>query len=488
MWIKGTGMNAAYANDHEMVSEVPAPKKKRSANKAARSSAGDTVMVARQYALNAFVRRVLPLRLLAVGIVVAAAFAVLALYRGYDRIGAGVTESAQNEVAIIAARVRQLMEEPGRQLELPAVVQQALAEKRAQPVERSQGRFAYARFYDPDGRLLAEQTQVIDAESTVLTDRIRTSQPSFPATNEHALERAGMLGRPFLRLTVPVVGRTGATVAWADGLFWLSDTAVAQVRSDALKTALYVAMIVLATTALLYPVVLTLVRRVVRYSEDLLAANLDTLEALGSAIAKRDSDTDAHNYRVTLYSLQLADAAGLDAERVRTLIKGAFLHDVGKIGIRDHILHKPAKLDADEFKIMKTHVDHGLDIVRRSRWLTDAQAVVGGHHEKYDGSGYPQGIPGESIPIEARIFAIADVFDALTSRRPYKQPLSFEETMNILDAGRGTHFDPDLLDRFRAVARELYQRYSGRDDDKLRTELRAVVDRYFVGGVETLRY
>lgn len=445
-------------------------------------------MAARQYDLHTFVRRVLPLRLLAAGAVVAVVFAGLALYRGFDRIGAGVTESAQNEIAAITARVRQLLEEPGRHLELRAAVQQALAEKQARPLERSPGRFACARFYDPDGRLLAAQTQAIDAETAALTARMQTSAPRFPVTREHTLERLTMLGRPFLRVTVPVAGRTGTTIAWADGLFWLSDTAVAQVRRDALKAAFYVALIVLVTTALLYPVVLTLVRRVARYSEELLASNLDTLEALGSAIAKRDSDTDAHNYRVTLYSLQLAEAAGLDAERVRTLIKGAFLHDVGKIGIRDHILHKPAKLDADEFRIMQTHVDHGLDIVRRSRWLTDAQAVVGAHHEKYDGSGYPQGIPGEAIPVEARIFAIADVFDALTSRRPYKQPLSFEETMNILEAGRGTHFDPGLLDRFRAVARDLYKRYSGRDDDKLRAELRTEVDRYFVGGLETLRY
>lgn len=445
-------------------------------------------MVAREYALHTFVRRVLPLRLLAAGTAVAVVFAGSALYRGFDRIGTGVTESAQGEISAIAARVRQLMEGAGARPELPAAVQQALAEKQARPVPRSQGRFAYARFYDGNGKLLAEQSRTIDAEATALTARMQASAPTFPAASENSLERAGMIGRPYLRVAVPVTGPTGATVAYAEGLFWLSDVAVAQVRSDALKAALYVAMIVLATTALLYPVVLALVRRVARYSEDLLASNLDTLEALGSAIAKRDSDTDAHNYRVTLYSLQLAEAAGLDAERVRTLIKGAFLHDVGKIGIRDHILHKPAKLDADEFRIMQTHVDHGLDIVRRSRWLTDAQAVVGAHHEKYDGSGYPQGIPGESIPIEARIFAIADVFDALTSRRPYKEPLPFEETMNILDAGRGTHFDPDLLNHFRAVARDLYERYSGRDDDKLRAELRAVVDRYFVGGLETLRY
>ena len=268
----------------------------------------------------------------------------------------------------------------------------------------------------------------------------------------------------------------------------MSEEAVAQVRRTSLQTAFYVGLIVLATALLLYPVILTLMRRLAHYSEGLLAANLEILEVLGSAIAKRDSDTDAHNYRVTLYSLRLAEAAGLDAERTRALIKGAFLHDVGKIGIRDHILHKPARLDADEFRVMQTHVNHGLDIVHRSRWLADAEDVVGSHHEKFDGSGYPRQIAGAAIPAEARIFAIADVFDALTSRRPYKEPLSFDETMKILETGRGQHFDPVLLDHFGAIARALYDSYCGRDDDGLRDEVRTVVGRFFIGGLETLRY
>jgi HD-GYP domain-containing protein (c-di-GMP phosphodiesterase class II) len=212
------------------------------------------------------------------------------------------------------------------------------------------------------------------------------------------------------------------------------------------------------------------------------------MEVLGSAIAKRDSDTDAHNYRVTLYSLRLAEIVGLDGNQTRALIKGAFLHDVGKIGILDHILHKPDRLDADEFRAMQYHVNHGLDIVQRSRWLADAADVVGSHHEKYDGSGYPKHLSGEAIPMVARIFAIADVFDALTSRRPYKEPFSFEATMRILSDGRNQHFDPSLVEYFNTIARELYERYSGRDDDELRAEVRAFVKRHFIGGLDTLRY
>jgi len=209
---------------------------------------------------------------------------------------------------------------------------------------------------------------------------------------------------------------------------------------------------------------------------------------LGNSIAKRDSDTDAHNYRVTLYAVHLAEAAGLDTESTRGLIKGAFLHDVGKIGIRDHILHKPGKLDDAEFEIMRTHVNQGLEIISRSSWLDDAIDVVGSHHAKFDGSGYTQQLQGEKLPLGARIFAITDVFDALTSRRPYKEPFSFEETMQILEQGRGTHFDPTLLDLFATLAEDLYQRYGGREDEQLPQELNQIVQRYFAAGLNSLVY
>jgi HD-GYP domain-containing protein (c-di-GMP phosphodiesterase class II) len=237
---------------------------------------------------------------------------------------------------------------------------------------------------------------------------------------------------------------------------------------------------------MLYPVILTLINRLANFSESLLSANLETIQVLGNAIAKRDSDTDAHNYRVTLYAIHLAEAAKLDTETIRGLIKGAFLHDVGKIGIRDHILHKPGKLDDAEFDTMKTHVDQGLEIIHRSSWLEDAVGVVGSHHEKFDGSGYPQRLQGEKIPLGARIFAITDVFDALTSRRPYKEPFSFEETMQILEQGRGKHFDPGLLDLFASAAGELYGRYGGREDEQLHDELAQFVQRYFTSELNTL--
>lgn len=137
---------------------------------------------------------------------------------------------------------------------------------------------------------------------------------------------------------------------------------------------------------------------------------------------------------------------------------------------------------------MKTHVDKGADIVRPSSWLREGTSVVGFHHEKFAGGGYPHGLRGEDIPITARIFAVADVFDALTSHRPYKKPLKFEETMEILEQDRGKHFDPMVLDAFGKIARGLHDRYGGREGEDLKDELTAVVTGYYSSGMETLSY
>ena len=259
-------------------------------------------------------------------------------------------------------------------------------------------------------------------------------------------------------------------------------------RRAMVRNAIIVIAIVVAVSALLYPVILRLTRRLADYSTHLLDANLETLSVLGSAIAKRDSDTDAHNYRVTLYSIHIGETLGLKDAEMRILIKGSFLHDVGKLGIPDNILLKPARLDPQEFSVMKTHVDKGTDIVQRSSWLREGTEVIGCHHEKFAGGGYPNDLKGEDIPTPARIFAVADVFDALTSHRPYKKPLTFVEAMDMLEQDRGKHFDPAALDAFGKIARVLFDRYAGHEGADLKDELAVMVTKYFSAGMETLHY
>ena len=162
------------------------------------------------------------------------------------------------------------------------------------------------------------------------------------------------------------------------------------------------------------------------------------------------------------------------------MIAGAFLHDAGKIGISDTILLKPGPLTKEEFSVMRTHVLLGVDIISRAHWLQSARDVVEFHHEKFDGSGYMKGLKGEAIPLNARIFAIVDVFDALTSTRPYKKPLLFDETMSMLRRDRGSHFDPRLLDAFDAIAPRLYSAIGNAKNTVVEKALRGLVRKYYL--------
>ena len=230
----------------------------------------------------------------------------------------------------------------------------------------------------------------------------------------------------------------------------------------------------------MYPIVLTLNRGLIKLSGDLLKGNLELMNVLGCAIAERDSDTNSHNYRVTFYALRLGEAIGLSRKNIRDLIAGAFLHDVGKIGIRDPILLKPGKLTQEEFEVMKTHVSLGVDILNKSSWLSGARDVVEFHHEKYDGSGYLQGLKGEAIPLNARIFAIVDVFDALTSKRPYKESWTAVDAIAMLERDSGSHFDPLLVKIFTTIAPDLYEKMTDVEEYRLEAMLQHRIAHYFL--------
>jgi putative nucleotidyltransferase with HDIG domain len=180
--------------------------------------------------------------------------------------------------------------------------------------------------------------------------------------------------------------------------------------------------------------------------------SVDLFMVLGKLTELRDRETASHTLRVALYALMFAEALDLPASTLVRVVKGALLHDIGKIAIPDHILNKPGPLTAEERATMQTHVERGLSVVAQSSVLADAAPVVAAHHERYDGEGYPLALSGEIVPYEARLFALADVFDALTSRRPYKRALLVEETLVLMASERGSRFDPVLFDRFFQLA------------------------------------
>ncbi|MCA9059760.1 MAG: HD domain-containing protein, partial [Planctomycetaceae bacterium] len=213
-------------------------------------------------------------------------------------------------------------------------------------------------------------------------------------------------------------------------------------------------------------------KQVERRTRELEATRQQLILCLARAAEHRDNDTGNHVIRVGRYAALIAQQLGYPAERLEMLEQAAQLHDVGKIGVPDSILFKPGRLDPDEYGLMKRHCALGKQIiepisekewailkahtrigesmlhVRSSSLLMLAARIAQTHHERWDGRGYPLGLKGEDIPLEGRIVAVADVFDALSSKRPYKDPMPREQCFSILQEGRGSQFDPMVVDAF----------------------------------------
>lgn len=182
----------------------------------------------------------------------------------------------------------------------------------------------------------------------------------------------------------------------------------------------------------------------------------DTLQALGAAIDLRDSETAGHSERVCRYSLEIARAMGLSEAELRDIARGAYLHDIGKLGVPDGILLKPGPLTADERKLMQRHVQIGFNLVKGIPFLADAAEIILAHHERYDGGGYPRGIKGEKILLGARIFAVADTLDAITSDRPYRRASPFEVGRETIRHLSGSQFDPQVVKVFLSIPAETW--------------------------------
>jgi putative two-component system response regulator len=185
--------------------------------------------------------------------------------------------------------------------------------------------------------------------------------------------------------------------------------------------------------------------------------SLETIFYLSRAAEYRDEDTSMHIHRVSQYAALLAENIGLDRNTIETIMYASPMHDIGKIGTPDRILLKPGKLTETEWKIMKDHTVIGARILEgsKSKYIHMGKTIALTHHEKWNGKGYPRGLKKEKIPIEGRITAVADVFDALTSKRPYKEALPADEAFTILSEQRGLHFDPELVDSFLSSKKEV---------------------------------
>ncbi|MBI1941001.1 MAG: response regulator [Acidobacteria bacterium] len=183
----------------------------------------------------------------------------------------------------------------------------------------------------------------------------------------------------------------------------------------------------------------------------------ETLEALGAALDLRDTETAGHSQRVTRYCLEMAKGMGCSGDQLKQIARGSYLHDIGKIGIPDSILLKEGKLTGEETQVMQTHVRIGYELVSRIAFLAGAAEIVLTHQERYEGTGYPQGLVGNEIPLGARIFSVADTLDAMTSDRPYRRALPFSTARDEIVRESGRQFDPEVVRAFLSVPEQVWE-------------------------------
>lgn len=182
-----------------------------------------------------------------------------------------------------------------------------------------------------------------------------------------------------------------------------------------------------------------------------------TLEALGDALDLKDAETEGHSKRVTAFTIAIARAMGLPGDQIRVIARGAFLHDIGKMAIPDAILRKPGALNSEEISIMREHCYRGYQMLKKIPFLSEASDIVYSHQERFDGTGYPRGLAGDEIPLGARIFAIADTLDAITSDRPYRPAQSLGAAREEIERWSGRQFDPEVVQVFLSMPQNIWE-------------------------------
>lgn len=381
-------------------------------------------------------------------------------------------EQAALDRAVASARH---FESPAMQMALDARI---LGEHDALSRLLDRNRFVGIRVFTPESALIYEAWEDIP---TLLIDSARAHLHESDWTEKIQGHRnwIEVSGERLIQVVLPLIDKNGTLVGYLEGVSRLDQETIQMHQEQARYGALTAVTSVIIAALLLYPLLLAMLKRSTDLSRRLLDSNLSLIQSLGNAIAKRDSDTDIHNYRVTYYTVALAEAMSLPLNVISNLVAGAFLHDIGKIGIPDRILLKPGKLAPDEFEVMKAHVLLGVEIVADNPWLESAASTIRHHHERFDGTGYPDGLRGEAIPLAARIFAVVDVFDALTSKRPYKEPMSLDYALAIIKRDAGRHFDPKVVAVFKEIAPVLHGEMIAANDFELRQKMREVLQRYF---------
>lgn len=337
--------------------------------------------------------------------------------------------------------------------------------------------YSIVKLYNKDKRKILEER---GPEANAVADELKNNSFPFRFAESSDYRKLLINGNVYIQILLPLREKNGTIEGYFAGVYRVDAERVQQITSGVIRALFLVVIVSFITTLVLYPIIIFLHHELLRFASRLLRDNIELMEILGNAIAQRDSDTSLHNYRVIIYAIRLAEAINLESFQILHLITGAFLHDVGKIGISDNILLKPDRLTDPEFTLMRTHVLLGMKIIRKSDMIMEmAGDVVEFHHDKFDGSGYMRGLKGEEIPLNARIFAVVDVFDALTSKRPYKEPYSFDRAMSILHEGSGSHFEPKLVEAFSKIAGEIYAQLRNAPEAEVEHTFKSMASEYF---------
>ena len=284
--------------------------------------------------------------------------------------------------------------------------------------------------------------------------------------------------RIYQKVIIPLYDANENRVGYIRGIYLVSLTDTKHIITRFVLSSLLCLAAVTVCSVFCYFGYLFMNNHLIRSIGELNRTTLFLIKKLGESLAKSDRKDRNHNYRTLIYAMTLAETAKLSLEQKRTLIHGVFLHDLGMLPTSTDILHKEDELDEEAFKEISQHPKLGGNLVRKFRWLRNAEQVIRFHHEKYDGSGYPDGARHEKIPMIARVFSIADAFDALTSDRPYQDARSLEESLDALEMETGTQFDPVLLASFLEIAPELHKRVTTLKDKGLEKEADKILKKY----------
>jgi len=418
-------------------------------------------------------------RLSIAGLVISTALSLLVYFSERENVTRLLSQQAREVTYRFNQQIKKLFDD-GQIPERQAIAQSLQILMVASNIRNVQGQLVYVAVYDEAGLELATVVDEDHKNIQAVQSSIGSARLQNPTGRREIVDSRQIAGNPYVFLSSPILNSEGEAAGYIQEMIAVSSRVLDNIEDRSYRMMLAVFAIVLTTTLAVYPIIRPLMNQLLRLTRNLLVSNLEILQVLGSAVAKRDSDTDRHNFRVTIYAVRLAEAVHLCQDKICSLIKGAFLHDVGKIGISDQILLKPGALTPDEIEEMKNHVQYGIDIIRRSEWLREAEDVVVHHHEQYGGNGYPQGIKGRSIPITARIFSIVDVFDALTSKRPYKESMSCQEAIHWIKQKSAVYFDPALVAAFVPIAESMFAEIHGEDAANLHLRMESILQKYFI--------